>query len=194
MPFINDMLDSHQLAQRAAVATENSPPAAASAESCVAQSRLGKQRFIFEPDKVMAMLAQRILGQPHVLHAMRQMLQIVKADISDTQRPLYVGLLVGATGVGKTELVRVLAEALHGQSDAFCRIDMNTLAQDHYAAAITGAPPGYVGSKEGNNLFELEKIQGSYSRPGIVLFDEIEKAGPQVIRSLLNVIETGQLR
>src|SRR5690606_28787301 len=56
------------------------------------------------------------------------------------------------------------------------------------------APPGYVGSKEGNSVIDIEKAQGSYGRPGIVLLDEIEKAGPQVVRALLNVIETGQLR
>ncbi|WP_163360263.1 AAA family ATPase, partial [Enterobacter hormaechei] len=69
-----------------------------------------------------------------------------------------------------------IAWGIYGNSDAFCRIDMNTLAQEHYVAALTGAPPGYVGSKEGTTLFESEKIEGSYSRPGIVLFDELEKA------------------
>lgn len=142
----------------------------------------------------MKKLHQRIVGQDHVLTEISGMLKTVKADIGDPQRPLYVGFLVGPTGVGKTELVRVLAEAIQGHADAFCRIDMNTLAQDHYAAAITGAPPGYVGSKEGNSVIDIEKAQGSYGRPGIVLLDEIEKAGPQVVRALLNVIETGQLR
>jgi ATP-dependent Clp protease ATP-binding subunit ClpA len=70
---------------------------------------------------------------------------------------------------------------------------MNTLAQAHYAAAITGAPPGYVGSREGITLLDSERIQGSFSRPGIVLFDEIEKADRQVIRTLLNVFDHGQL-
>lgn len=142
----------------------------------------------------MKKLHHRIVGQDHVLTEISGMLKTVKADIGDPQRPLYVGFLVGPTGVGKTELVRVLAEAIQGNADAFCRIDMNTLAQDHYAAAITGAPPGYVGSKEGHSVIDIEKAQGSFSRPGIVLLDEIEKAGPQVVRALLNVIETGQLR
>src|SRR5690606_7802264 len=115
-------------------------PAAHSASA--QNTRLGNSRFVFHPDAVMQKLRRRIIGQDHVLAEMATMLSVLKADIADPQRPLYVGISVGATGVGKTELVRVLAEALHGQADAFCRIDMNTLAQDHYAAAITGAPPG----------------------------------------------------
>lgn len=188
MPFINDVIDSNKLKNLAAASSEPLQPRANK------KSRLGISRFTFDPERVMQKLRSRIIGQDAVLAEIATMLNIVKADIGDTQRPLYVGLLVGATGVGKTETVRVLAEALHGQADAFCRIDMNTLAQDHYAAAITGAPPGYVGSKEGNTLFDTEKAQGSYSRPGIVLFDEIEKAGTEVLRTLLNLMDTGQLR
>lgn len=90
-------------------------------------------------------------------------------------------------------LVRLIAEAIHGNRDGLCRIDMNTLAQEHYAAALTGAPPGYVGSKEGHSLFDPDKVQGSFSKPGIVLFDEIEKASKEVIRTLLNVLDTGRL-
>jgi len=100
---------------------------------------------------------------------------------------------MGPTGVGKTEIVRLLAQAIHGRSDAMCRIDMQTLAQEHYAAALTGAPPGYVGSKEGVSLFDSELIEGTYSRPGIVLFDELEKASDEVLRSLLGILESGRL-
>src|SRR5690606_39511584 len=71
---------------------------------------------------------------------------------------------LGPTGVGKTELVRLLALAIHGKADAFCRIDMNTLAQEHYAAALTGAPPGYVGSKEGTTLFDEQALARSEER------------------------------
>lgn len=70
---------------------------------------------------------------------------------------------------------------------------MNTLAQEHYAAAITGAPPGYVGSKEGHSLFDEAAIAGSHTRPGIVLFDELEKASTDVIRGLMNVLDSGKL-
>lgn len=158
-----------------------------------AGSRRLTSRFLFEPDQVMATLRARIIGQDEVLEQVHALLKVVKADIGDPDRPLAVNLFVGPTGVGKTELVRLLALALHGKPDAFCRIDMNTLNQEHYAASLTGAPPGYVGSKEGTTLFDAEAIAGTYSRPGIVLFDELEKASKGVLRSLLNVLDSGRL-
>ncbi|TVT88103.1 MULTISPECIES: AAA family ATPase [unclassified Pseudomonas] len=150
-------------------------------------------RFTFEPAQVMALLRSRIVGQEAALAQVERLLKVVKADIGERDRPLSVNLFMGPTGVGKTEIVRLLAQALHGRADGFCRIDMHTLAQEHYAAALTGAPPGYVGSKEGISLFNSELIQGSYSRPGIVLFDELEKASQEVVRSLLGILENGQL-
>ncbi|WP_242198405.1 MULTISPECIES: AAA family ATPase [unclassified Pseudomonas] len=150
-------------------------------------------RFTFELVQVMALLRSRIVGQEAALAQVERLLKVVKADIGERDRPLSVNLFMGPTGVGKTEIVRLLAQALHGRADGFCRIDMHTLAQEHYAAALTGAPPGYVGSKEGISLFNSELIQGSYSRPGIVLFDELEKASQEVVRSLLGILENGQL-
>lgn len=150
-------------------------------------------RFTFEPAQVMALLRSRIVGQDAALAQVESLLKVVKADIGERDRPLSVNLFMGPTGVGKTEIVRLLAQALHGRADGFCRIDMQTLAQEHYAAALTGAPPGYVGSKEGISLFNSELIQGSYSRPGIVLFDELEKGSQEVLRSLLGILENGQL-
>lgn len=178
MPFINERLEANRetLARNRA----DSGPVRVS-------------RFRFEPDAVMASLRANIVGQQHALEAMESMLVRVKADIGEENRPLAVHLFLGPTGVGKTETVRLIAEAIHGSRDALCRIDMNTLAQEHYAAALTGAPPGYVGSKEGHSLFDLEKVQGSFSKPGIVLYDELEKASKEVTRTLLNVLETGRL-
>lgn len=150
-------------------------------------------RFTFEPSQVMALLRSRIVGQDAALAQVEGLLKVVKADIGERDRPLSVNLFMGPTGVGKTEIVRLLAQALHGRADGFCCIDMHTLAQEHYAAALTGAPPGYVGSKEGISLFNSELIQGTYSRPGIVLFDELEKASQEVVRSLLGILENGQL-
>ncbi|MGE8542323.1 MAG: AAA family ATPase, partial [Acinetobacter sp.] len=148
---------------------------------------IGKPRFHFEPAAVMQALKQRIIGQDAALNEIEKMLHVVKADFSSPERPLSVTLMLGPTGVGKTETVRLIAEAIYGRADAFCRIDMNTLAQEHYAAAITGAPPGYVGSKEGHSLFDETAIAGSHTRPGIVLFDELEKASIEVLRGLMNV-------
>lgn len=154
---------------------------------------IGKPRFHFEPAEIMQRLRERIIGQHVALDEIEKMLHVVKADFSSPERPLSVTLMLGPTGVGKTETVRLIAEMIYGRVDAFCRIDMNTLAQEHYAAALTGAPPGYVGSKEGHSLFDETAIAGSHTRPGIMLFDELEKASPEVIRGLMNVLDTGRL-
>ena len=178
MPFINERLEANRETVE---------------KNRAAQGPVRASRFRFEPDEVMQRLRGRIVGQDAVLASMESMLWRVKADIGDENRPLAVYLFLGPTGVGKTETVRTLAESIHGNRDGLCRIDMNTLAQEHYAAALTGAPPGYVGSKEGHSLLDPEKVQGSFSKPGIVLFDEIEKASPEVNRTLLNVLDTGRL-
>ena len=157
------------------------------------EQSLGKPRFHFEPSHVMQHLRSRIIGQTNALNEIEKMLNVVKADFSAPDKPLSVTLMLGPTGVGKTETVRLISEVIYGRPDAFCRIDMNTLAQEHYAAAITGAPPGYVGSKEGHSLFDETTIAGSHTRPGIVLFDELEKASTEVIRGLMNVLDTGKL-
>jgi ATP-dependent Clp protease ATP-binding subunit ClpA len=178
MPFINDRLSAEQ-----AVGEPRRDNRTASRQS----------RFLFQPDKVMSLLGQRIIGQDGVLAAIDDMLHVVKADIGNNQRPLSVMMFLGPTGVGKTETAKLIAEALHGSGDALIRIDMNTLAQEHYSAALTGAPPGYVGSKEGHSLLNADAIAGSFSVPSVVLFDEIEKASDEVIRTLLNVLDTGKL-
>lgn len=165
-----------------------------STQSSAEKNRLmGKPRFHFEPQEVMQHLRERIIGQENALNEIEKMLHVVKADFSSPERPLSVTLMLGPTGVGKTETVRLISEKIYGRPDAFCRIDMNTLAQEHYAAAITGAPPGYVGSKEGHSLFDETAIAGSHTRPGIVLFDELEKASTEVLRGLMNVLDTGTL-
>lgn len=167
---------------------------ATSSHSISEKDRLiGKPRFHFEPTQVMQKLRERIIGQDAALNEIEKMLHVVKADFSNPERPLSVTLMLGPTGVGKTETVRLISEAIYGRSDAFCRIDMNTLAQEHYAAALTGAPPGYVGSKEGHSLFDETAIAGSHTRPGIMLFDELEKASNEVLRGLMNVLDTGKL-
>jgi ATP-dependent Clp protease ATP-binding subunit ClpA len=178
MPFINERLEANRETIE---------------KNRAASGPVRASRFRFEPEAVMARLRENIVGQDEALAAMESMLVRVKADIGEDNRPLAVHLFLGPTGVGKTETVRLIAEAIHGNRDGLCRIDMNTLAQEHYAAALTGAPPGYVGSKEGHSLFDLDKVQGSFSKPGIVLFDEIEKASKEVVRTLLNVLDTGRL-
>ncbi len=178
MPYINDVLENNERVNR---------------EAKPASTKGRPSRFRFDPDEVIDLLKARIIGQPGMLEAVGDMLHVVKADFGASGRPLAVFLLVGSTGVGKTETVRVIAEAILGSAEQICRIDMNTLAQEHYSAAITGAPPGYVGSKENHSLFSFDKVEGSFSRPGIVLFDEVEKASNQVARALLNVLDSGVL-
>jgi ATP-dependent Clp protease ATP-binding subunit ClpA len=186
LPFINERLAQHQQ-QREHEQHEKTQ------REQVEKKLARPSRFRFNPQDVMSLLITRIIGQPHVLSAMEDMLFTLKADFNSAQRPLAVHLFLGPTGVGKTETVRVLAEAILGNAHKMCRIDMNTLAQEHYSAALTGSPPGYVGSKEGQTLFNVENIKGSFSEPGIVLFDEIEKANKDVVRAILNVLDTGKL-
>lgn len=157
------------------------------------RATLTRSRFIFKTDTIVEKLKSAIFGQDEMIKQIESLLRVVRMDITEQHRPLYIALFLGPTGVGKTETVRILAQSIYGDRESLCRIDMNTLAQEHYAAAITGAPPGYVGSKEGNTLFDEEKIKGSFSKPGIVLFDEIEKADNTVIQSLLNVMDNGKL-
>ena len=178
MPFINDKLNYYNNEQTA----------------CGVMMNKMISRFTFDIETIMSTLNSRIYGQDQALNAVEGMLKLIKADITDDERPLYTGLFLGPTGVGKTEIVRLLAEAIYGDRDKFCRIDMNTLASEHYSAAITGSPPGYVGSKEEKTLFDKELIEGTFSKPGIVLFDEIEKANEAVILTLLNIFDNGRLK
>ncbi|WP_231613304.1 AAA family ATPase [Halomonas sp. BC04] len=177
---------------KAALDSENSPEHDVLQSHLAHKSRL-ESRFKFDVDVVLDALKKDILGQEKAIESVHDILKVVRADITDPRRPLFTALFLGPTGVGKTEVVRSLARSLHGDADAFCRVDMNTLSQEHYSAAITGAPPGYVGAKEGNTLFDQDKMEGSPGRPGIVLFDELEKASPEVLQALLNVFDNGML-
>ncbi|MGD8175478.1 AAA family ATPase [Marinimicrobium sp. ARAG 43.8] len=179
MPYLTDRLQDEALQQST---RETDGPA------------VFPSRFRFDPLAVSAQLRDGLQGQEEALSVVSDELMRIKADIGEPGRPLAVFLLAGPTGVGKTETVRLLAKALHGQTDAFCRVDMGTLTQDHYTAAITGAPPGYAGSRESHTLIDETHIRGNFSTPGVVLFDELEKAGPEVLRSLLGVLDYGQLR
>ncbi|MBF6443665.1 ATP-dependent Clp protease ATP-binding subunit [Nocardia farcinica] len=148
----------------------------------------------FDRQALAARLGSAILGQPAAVEAVVRAVTLAHVGAADPHRPRAAILLVGPTGVGKTELVRQTAAALRSGPDDLCRIDMNALAQEHYAASFTGAPPGYAGSKESLTLFDKATIEGDPYTPGLVLFDEIEKADATVIRALLHVLDTGELR
>jgi len=144
--------------------------------------------------EVMRHLRRRIINQDEALAQLEETLLIAEAGLNDPRKPLAVLLFVGPTGVGKTETVRALAEAIHGQPDAFCRIDMSGLSESHYTAALAGSPPGYVGSQEDETLFNKARIEGQPGRPGILLLDEIEKAHPAVHQALLQVFDNARMR
>lgn len=154
----------------------------------------GSPALRVSPGELSRRLAAGVLGQDRAVEAVTRAVTLARAGLVGDERPLANLLLVGPTGVGKTELVRRLAAILRSGPDDLCRVDMSALAQEHYAASFSGAPPGYAGSKEGYSLFERTKIEGDPYTPGIVLFDEVEKAHPTVLRALLQVLDHGILR
>lgn len=193
MPFLSDRMQATQREAQInrALADENTREISHS--KCTAGGRILNSRFSFDMGVVERELRNSIIGQDSAIEEVLEILKVVRADIGDPRKPLASLLFCGPTGVGKTETVRTVARALYGDADAMCRIDMNTLAQEHYAASFTGAPPGYVGSKEGTTILDAEKIEGTRNLPGIVLLDELEKASNEVVLALLNVFDNGLL-
>lgn len=194
MPFLNDRIDQTQREQKltSALGYEN----AGRADDILAKTSINprlRSRFSFDPTQIENELRASIIGQEESIDKVMEILKVVRADIGDPRKPLASIMLCGPTGVGKTETVRTIARAMYGDADAFCRVDMNTLSQEHYAAAITGAPPGYVGSKEGTTILDQETIEGQRDLPGLVLFDELEKASNEVVLALMNVFDNGVL-
>jgi ATP-dependent Clp protease ATP-binding subunit ClpA len=183
MPFLNDLYAENQRAINARAS--GSGPAAGTASTASAGPDLGA---------VADRVAGRIRGQDAVVELLARRLRLIKTGLADPERPMLSMLLVGPTGVGKTELVRQVAAGVRGGPDDLCRVDMSTFAQEHYAAAFAGAPPGYAGSREGLSSFDPDTAEGTAFRPGIVLFDEVEKAHPVVLRALLGILDTGRLR
>jgi ATP-dependent Clp protease ATP-binding subunit ClpA len=194
MPFLSDRLHDTQRQQQlsTALADENASMIDRTGQKSGLSSALAS-RFSFDIGLIESELRASIIGQDEPIEQILEILKVVRADIGDPRKPLASVLFCGPTGVGKTETVRTIARAMYGDADAFCRIDMNTLSQEHYAASLTGAPPGYVGSKEGTTILDQEKIEGARNLPGIVLFDELEKASNEVVLALMNVFDNGIL-
>ncbi len=134
-------------------------------------------------------LHKRIVGQEHAVKAVSEAIRRARAGVSDPRRPLGSFLFLGPTGVGKTELAKALAEFLFNDEDAVIRLDMSEFMEKHSVAKLIGAPPGYVGHEEGGQL--TEKVRRKpYS---VILFDEIEKAHPDVFNILLQILDDGRL-
>src|SRR5579864_3711019 len=134
-------------------------------------------------------LRQRVVGQDPVLERVANAIRRSRAGLSDPKRPIGSFIFLGPTGVGKTELARALAEFLFDDERAMIRIDMSEYMEKHAVARLIGAPPGYVGYDEGGQLTEQVR-----RRPyAVVLFDEIEKAHPDVFNILLQILDDGRL-
>jgi ATP-dependent Clp protease ATP-binding subunit ClpB len=134
-------------------------------------------------------LQQRVIGQEEAIEAVSDALQRARVGLKDPKRPIGSFIFLGPTGVGKTELARALAEFLFDDENAMIRIDMSEYQERHTVARLIGAPPGYVGYDEGGQLTDAVR-----TRPyAVVLFDEIEKAHPEVFNVLLQVLDDGHI-
>jgi ATP-dependent Clp protease ATP-binding subunit ClpB len=134
-------------------------------------------------------LGERVIGQREAVEAVAEAVRRARAGLSDPRRPIGSFIFVGPTGVGKTELAKALAEFLFDDEHAIVRVDMSEYMEKHSVARLIGAPPGYVGYEEGGRLTEAVRRR-PYS---VVLFDEIEKAHPDVFNVLLQVLDDGRL-
>ncbi|MFH1146901.1 MAG: ATP-dependent chaperone ClpB [Pseudomonadota bacterium] len=144
-----------------------------------------KQKLIHMEER----LAKRVVGQGHGIHAVSNAVRRARSGIQDPNRPIGSFIFLGPTGVGKTELARALAEFMFDDEQAMVRLDMSEYMEKHTVARLIGAPPGYVGYEEGGQLTEAIR-----RRPyAVILFDEIEKAHPDVFNALLQVLDDGRL-
>ncbi len=134
-------------------------------------------------------LHRRVIGQDEAVEAVARAIRRARAGLKDPKRPVGSFIFLGPTGVGKTELARALAEALFGDERAIIKLDMSEYMEKHTTARLIGAPPGYVGYDEGGQL--TEKVR--HKPYAVVLFDEMEKAHPDVFNILLQILEDGHL-
>jgi ATP-dependent Clp protease ATP-binding subunit ClpC len=145
-----------------------------------------------EAEKLLQMedrLHERIVGQDEALHALSDAIRRARAGLKDPRRPIGSFIFLGSSGVGKTETAKALAEFMFDDEDALVRIDMSEYREQHTVSRLFGAPPGYVGYEEGGQLTEAVR-----RRPyRVILFDEIEKAHPEVWNALLQILDDGRL-
>src|SRR5574340_606715 len=134
-------------------------------------------------------LHERIIGQDEAIHAISDAIRRARSGLKDPRRPIGSFIFIGPSGVGKTELAKALAEFMFGDEEAMVRMDMSEYREQHTVSRLFGAPPGYVGYEEGGQLSEAVR-----RRPyRVILFDEVEKAHPDVFNVLLQILEDGRL-
>ena len=134
-------------------------------------------------------LHKRIIGQDDAINALSRAIRRTRAGLKDPKRPSGSFIFLGPTGVGKTELAKALAELLFGDEDSLIQLDMSEYMEKHTVSRLVGSPPGYVGYEEGGQLTEAVRRKPF----AVVLFDEIEKAHPDVFNTLLQILEDGRL-
>ncbi|MDR0367698.1 MAG: AAA family ATPase, partial [Bacteroidales bacterium] len=175
-PMINEVVDAEDIAE--VVARWTGIPV-----SKMMQSE--REKLLLLEDE----LHKRVVGQEEAIEAIADAIRRSRAGLQDEKRPIGSFIFMGTTGVGKTELAKALAEYLFNTEEAMVRIDMSEFQKSHSVSRLVGAPPGYVGYDEGGQL--TEKVRRKpYS---VVLFDEIEKAHPDVFNVLLQVLDDGRL-
>ncbi len=145
-----------------------------------------------EADRLLHMeerLSERVIGQEEAIKAISDAIRRARAGLKDPRRPIGSFIFIGPSGVGKTELAKALAEFMFGDEEALVRLDMSEYREQHTVSRLFGAPPGYVGYEEGGQLTEAVR-----RRPyRVILFDEIEKAHPEVWNALLQILDDGRL-
>ena len=139
--------------------------------------------------KLESILHERVVGQEEAVTAVSKAIRRGRVGLKDPKRPIGSFLFLGPTGVGKTELCKALAEAMFGTENALIRVDMSEYMEKHSVSKMIGSPPGYVGYDEGGQLSEKVR-RNPYS---VILFDEIEKAHPDVFNILLQVLDDGHI-
>ncbi|MCJ7735635.1 MAG: AAA family ATPase, partial [Anaerolineales bacterium] len=145
-----------------------------------------------EADKLLKMekrIHERIIGQDEAIEVISDAIRRARSGLKDPKRPIGSFIFIGPSGVGKTELAKALAEFMFDDEDALLRLDMSEYREQHTASRLFGAPPGYIGYEEGGQLTEAVR-----RRPyRVILFDEIEKAHPEVWNALLQILDNGRL-